>query len=138
MKQHKPFIGGHSNQCSLFLLAENGDNSKGSNDKNNGTSIHTSGKSKSSKPAKSNKSCKRSRWDFMLPMPTTQPAGQSSDNSFSRWQKHMKMSKCVFPKKPPAMKPQSEYSPSQQSVTKGNGKQPYKVLKMSLERNVIF
>ena len=73
----------------------------------------------------------------MLPMPTTQPAGQSSDNSFSRWQKHMKMSKCVFPKKSPAMKPQSDYSPSQ-SLTKGNGKQPYKVLKMSLERNVMF
>lgn len=73
----------------------------------------------------------------MLPMPATQPAGQSSDNSFSRWQKHMKMSKCVFPKKTPAMKPQSDYSPSQQNLTKGNGKQPYKVLKMPLERNVM-
>ena len=48
------------------------------------------------------------------------------------------MSKCVFPKKPPAMKPQSDYSPSLQGLTKGNGKQPYKVLKMSLERNIMF
>jgi len=70
----------------------------------------------------------------MLPVPATQPTNQSGDNSFSRWQKHVKMSKCVFPKKPTGIKPPSDYSPSQ-SLTKGNGKQPYKVLKVSLQGN---
>lgn len=110
----------------LYVLSENGENSKGSNDKNGGTSTPSSSKIRSSKPAKSSKNCKRSRWDFMLPMPATQPAALSSDSSAYRWQKHMKMSKYVFPKKPPTMKPPSDYSP--QSLIKGNGKQPYKVL----------
>lgn len=68
----------------------------------------------------------------MLPVASNQPTSLSNESSSSRWQKHMKMSKYVFPKKPPTMKSSSDYSPSQQSLAKGNGKQSYKVMMMSL------